>query len=191
MHTITLKDDITALHRDPASFTNAQVQALLSAFVAALNAGSIRVASLDGDAWRVHPWVKQGILALFRHQSMSAMPGTPKAFDKVALKFSDLSTDDFRAMSIRAVPGAIVRDGCHIGEKTVLMPCFINVGAYIGSGTMIDTWATVGSCAQIGQHVHISGGWASAAFSSPKALAPSLKITAIARVRSHRRRRDW
>lgn len=87
------------------------------------------------------------------------MPGgVAPSFDKIGLRFSSFEEQDFRRLGARVVPGAIVRRGAYIGRDVVLMPSFVNIGAYVGEGSMIDTWATVGSCAQIGRRCHISGG---------------------------------
>ena len=122
-----------------------------------LDAGTARVAEPDGQGgWRVNQWLKKAVLLSFRLNENSVMPGG--YFDKVPLKFADWDEAAFRAAGFRAVPGAVVRRGAFVGKGAVLMPSFVNIGAYVGEGTMVDTWATVGSCAQIGRNVHISGG---------------------------------
>jgi len=127
-----------------------------------LDRGEARVASPDGaGGWAVHQWLKKAVLLSFRLNDMEPIPGGPGGacwWDKVPSKFAAWSATDFRAAGFRAVPGAIVRRGAHIGRGAVLMPSFVNIGAHVGDGTMVDTWATVGSCAQIGRNVHISGG---------------------------------
>lgn len=125
-----------------------------------LDKGELRVAEPGSEGWIVHQWVKQAILLSFRLMPNRPMPGAGGApvFDKVAIKFEDWDENRFTAAGIRAVPGAVVRHSAHIGRNTVLMPCFINVGARVGEDTMIDTWSTVGSCAQVGRNCHISGG---------------------------------
>jgi 2,3,4,5-tetrahydropyridine-2-carboxylate N-succinyltransferase len=125
-----------------------------------LDSGAARVAEPGADGWRVHQWLKQAVLLSFRLNANTPMQGAGGApvFDKVAMKFADWGANRFAASGIRAVPGAVVRRSAFIAPGVVLMPCFINVGARVGEGSMIDTWATVGSCAQIGANCHISGG---------------------------------
>ena len=127
-----------------------------------LDRGAERVAEPDGrGGWQVNQWLKKAVLLSFRLNDNAVMDygsaGAP-SFDKVPLKFTGWDTDRFRAAGIRAVPGAIVRRGAHIGKNVVLMPSFVNIGAHVGDGTMIDTWASVGSCAQVGSNCHISAG---------------------------------
>lgn len=125
-----------------------------------LDRGELRVAEPGPTGWAVHQWAKQAILLSFRLMPNQTQPGAGGApvFDKVPMKFGDWDAARFSAAGIRAVPGAIVRHSAHIGRNTVLMPCFVNVGARVGEDTMIDTWSTVGSCAQVGRNCHISGG---------------------------------
>ena len=127
-----------------------------------LDCGAERVAEPDGQGgWRINQWLKKAVLLSFRLNDNAVMDygsaGAP-SFDKVPLKFTGWDADRFCAAGIRAVPGAIVRRGAHIGKNVVLMPSFVNIGANVGNGTMIDTWASVGSCAQVGQNCHISAG---------------------------------
>ena len=127
-----------------------------------LDAGKARVAEKQSDgSWRVNQWLKKAVLLSFRLNDMSIIPGAPgKAawWDKVPSKFDGWSEARFRDAGFRAVPGAIVRRSAYVAPGVVLMPSFINLGAHVDSGTMIDTWSTVGSCAQIGKNCHISGG---------------------------------
>ncbi|MGC9270981.1 2,3,4,5-tetrahydropyridine-2,6-dicarboxylate N-succinyltransferase [Acidiphilium sp.] len=125
-----------------------------------LDAGVLRVAEPGPHGWIVHQWLKQAILLSFRLMPNTLMPGPGGAtiYDKVAMKFTNWNAAAFADAGIRVVPGAIVRHSAHIASGAVLMPCFINVGARVGEGTMIDTWSTVGSCAQVGRNCHISGG---------------------------------
>jgi 2,3,4,5-tetrahydropyridine-2,6-dicarboxylate N-succinyltransferase len=130
--------------------------------LALLDSGTVRVAEPDGSGgWQVNQWLKKAVLLSFRLNDNAVMPGgcaSAPAFDKVPLKFASWDDARFREAGFRAVPGAVVRRGSFIAKGAVLMPSFVNIGAYVGEGTMIDTWATVGSCAQIGKNVHISGG---------------------------------
>ena len=126
-----------------------------------LDAGNLRVASRKGDSqeWETHQWLKKAVLLSFRLQDNVLMDGgCTQYFDKVPPKFADYTEEDFKAGGFRVVPSAIVRRGSFIGKNAVLMPSYVNIGAYVGEGTMVDTWATVGSCAQIGKNVHLSGG---------------------------------
>ncbi|HEX3487021.1 MAG TPA: 2,3,4,5-tetrahydropyridine-2,6-dicarboxylate N-succinyltransferase [Micropepsaceae bacterium] len=126
-----------------------------------LDSGRLRVAEKTGGEWYVHQWLKKAVLLSFRLNDMSAIAGAPGGaawWDKVDSKFKGWDEARFRDAGFRAVPGAIVRRSAHIAKNVVLMPSFVNVGAYVGEATMVDTWATVGSCAQIGKHCHISGG---------------------------------
>jgi 2,3,4,5-tetrahydropyridine-2-carboxylate N-succinyltransferase len=127
-----------------------------------LDEGTLRIAEKgeDGD-WQVHQWLKKAVLLSFRLRNNELIPygsGGAAAFDKVQSKFDYWTAETFHAAGFRVVPGAIVRRGAHIGKGVVLMPSFVNIGAHVGEGTMVDTWATVGSCAQIGRNVHLSGG---------------------------------
>jgi len=130
--------------------------------IAGLDDGSLRVAEPDGaGGWRINQWLKQAVLLSFRLNAMVPIPGGPGGapwWDKVPSKFDGWDAGRFADAGFRAVPGAIVRRGAFIGKGAVLMPSFVNIGAHVGEGTMVDTWATVGSCAQIGRNVHISGG---------------------------------
>lgn len=141
--------------------TQGPVRDAVDAAIEGLESGRLRVASReDDDHWTVQAWLKMAVLLHFRLEASTVMPGFGAApfFDKVALKFSGWDADRFAEAGLRAVPGAVVRRSAHIGRDTVLMPCFVNVGAHVGAGTMVDTWTTVGSCAQIGRRCHLSGG---------------------------------
>jgi 2,3,4,5-tetrahydropyridine-2-carboxylate N-succinyltransferase len=125
-----------------------------------LDKGEARVAEREASgAWKVNQWLKKAVLLSFRLNDMTAIAGGPGgAWDKVPLKFEGWGENRFRDAGFRAVPGAIVRRSAYIAKNVVLMPSFVNLGAYVDEQTMIDTWSTVGSCAQIGKRVHISGG---------------------------------
>lgn len=131
----------------------------------ALDAGQLRVAEKIDGQWVVHQWVKKAVLLSFRLNPMQVIHGAPARpgfdahwWDKVPSKFEGWSEQDFQTANFRAVPGCVVRRSAYIAPNVVLMPSFVNLGAYVGEGTMVDTWATIGSCAQIGKHCHISGG---------------------------------
>lgn len=127
--------------------------------IAMLNSGEARVAEkIDGE-WVVHQWLKKAVLLYFRLHNNDVIEGAEsKFYDKVPLKFTDYTAEQFQAEGMRVVPPAAVRTGSYVGKNVVLMPSYVNIGAYVDEGTMVDTWATVGSCAQIGKNVHLSGG---------------------------------
>lgn len=128
--------------------------------IGGLESGEFRVAEPDGKGgWAVNEWLKKAVLLYFRVNEMQLVEADPAPFwDKVPARFEGYGEADFRKLGVRVVPGAIARRGSHIGRDVVLMPSFINIGAHVGEGTMVDTWATVGSCAQVGKHCHLSGG---------------------------------
>jgi 2,3,4,5-tetrahydropyridine-2-carboxylate N-succinyltransferase len=132
----------------------------IAATLSALDSGYLRIAEPGPRGWIVHDWLKRAVLLSFRVADNAPLPGTGGApvFDKVAMKFADWDSARFASAAIRVVPGAVVRHSAFIEPGAVLMPCFINVGARVGAGTMVDTWSTIGSCAQVGAHCHISGG---------------------------------
>ena len=127
-----------------------------------LDKGEIRVAERGADgAWRVNQWMKKAVLLSFRLNPMEIIkggPGDSAWWDKVASKFDGWGATDFEKAGFRAVPNCVVRRSAYIAPGAILMPSFVNLGAYVGEGTMVDTWVTVGSCAQIGKNVHLSGG---------------------------------
>jgi len=141
--------------------TKGEVRQAVDSAIAALDSGEARIAEKQGDGWTVHQWLKKAVLLSFRLNPMEAIAGGPGGahwWDKVPSKFAGWSDRQFAEAGFRAVPGSIVRRGAFIAPGAVLMPSFVNIGAYVGEDSMIDTWATVGSCAQIGRNVHISGG---------------------------------
>jgi len=124
-----------------------------------LDVGEIRIAEKKDNNWIIHEWIKKALILSFKLNKSEVIEHSPFTdYDKIKLKFSDWTIQDFINNEIRVVPGAVVRKSAYIGHNTILMPSFVNIGAYIGDGTLIDTWATVGSCAQIGKNCHISGG---------------------------------
>jgi 2,3,4,5-tetrahydropyridine-2,6-dicarboxylate N-succinyltransferase len=136
------------------------IRADVEASMSLLESGSARVAQFSQGAWQVNQWLKKAVLLYFRCNDMrvveAASPGP--YFDKVPTRFEGFDDAAFRALGVRVVPGAVVRRGAHIAKDVILMPSFVNIGAHVGAGTMVDTWATVGSCAQIGARCHLSGG---------------------------------
>lgn len=126
-----------------------------------LGAGIVRVASPSESGWTVHQWLKKAVLLSFRltpNHIISGGPGGANWYDKVDSKFANWGEAEFKSAGFRAVPNCTVRHSAYVAQNAVLMPSFLNVGAYVDEGTMIDTWSTVGSCAQIGKNCHISGG---------------------------------
>ncbi|HEX4261121.1 MAG TPA: 2,3,4,5-tetrahydropyridine-2,6-dicarboxylate N-succinyltransferase [Acetobacteraceae bacterium] len=158
-----LRDRIEALWEQRETLTarsGAAARGPVEAALDALDAGRLRVAEPGPDGWVVQEWLKKAVLLSFRLVDSAPMPGTGGApvYDKVPLKFEGWGENRFREAGFRAVPGAVVRRSAYVAPGVVLMPCFVNVGAHVGAGTMVDTWATVGSCAQIGRNCHLSGG---------------------------------
>ncbi len=154
---------IDAAFEDRANVTPAStdVRENVEKALAMLDAGEARVAEKQGEEWVVNQWLKKAVLLSFRLNDNEIVPdgsaGAP-AYDKVPSKFAGWSDTRFAEAGFRVVPGAVARRGAYIAKGVVLMPSFVNIGAYVGEGTMVDTWATVGSCAQIGRNVHLSGG---------------------------------
>ncbi len=146
-----VKDEITPHH-----VAAADIKSVLKL----LDEGKLRVCFYEKGVWQVMTWVKKALVLSFRIQEncLFSRDAQTVAYDKVPLKFSHWTQDHFQNSGIRAVPGSIVRYSAYISPGVVLMPSFVNIGAFIGQNTMIDTWATVGSCAQIGDNCHISGG---------------------------------
>ncbi|OYX38517.1 MULTISPECIES: 2,3,4,5-tetrahydropyridine-2,6-dicarboxylate N-succinyltransferase [unclassified Sphingomonas] len=151
------------------SATKGAVRDAVDSALTLLDSGQARVAEPDGaGGWRVNQWLKKAVLLSFRLNDNALVkadsdfagngPSLGTWWDKVPLKFDRWTEEDFRAGGFRVVPGSVVRRGAFIGKGAVLMPSFVNIGAHVGEGTMVDTWATVGSCAQIGKNVHLSGG---------------------------------
>jgi 2,3,4,5-tetrahydropyridine-2-carboxylate N-succinyltransferase len=141
--------------------TRGDIRQAVDTALAALDSGAARIAEPGDGGWTVHQWLKKAVLLSFRLNPMEAISGAPGGahwWDKVPSKFAGWGEQQFADAAVRAVPGAIVRRGAYIAPGAVLMPSFVNIGAYVGEATMVDTWATIGSCAQIGRNVHISGG---------------------------------
>jgi 2,3,4,5-tetrahydropyridine-2-carboxylate N-succinyltransferase len=154
-------------NRDSIGFsTKGAVRDAVEEALLALDAGTRRVAEKGADGgWTVNQWLKKAVLLSFRLNDMELIAGGPGGgnsaahwWDKVPSKFAGWGEAEFRQAGFRAVPGSIVRRGAHVAKGAVLMPSFVNLGAYVGENTMVDTWTTVGSCAQIGRNVHLSGG---------------------------------
>jgi len=143
------------------SGTSGAVREAVEEALALLDSGKARVAEKIDGTWQVNQWLKKAVLLSFRLNDNTMIPGGPGGssyWDKVPTKFEGWSEESFRDAGFRAVPGAVVRRSAHIAKGVILMPSFVNLGAYVGENTMVDTWVTIGSCAQIGKNVHVSGG---------------------------------
>lgn len=163
----TLPPIIQNAFADRSQLRDASVLEAIHTAIALLDTGTIRVASLTGDEWVVHEWVKQAILLYFATQALTpSQAGDLAFFDKVPTK------QNLTGLGIRVVPPGVARYGAFLEPGCVLMPGYVNIGAYVGAGTMIDTWATVGSCAQIGKNVHLSGGVGIGGVLEPPAARP-------------------
>jgi 2,3,4,5-tetrahydropyridine-2,6-dicarboxylate N-succinyltransferase len=141
--------------------TKGEVRDAVETALNLLDSGEARVAEPTAGGWQVNQWLKKAVLLSFRLNDMAMIPGGPGGshwWDKVPSKFDGWGENRFRDAGFRAVPGSIVRRGAYIAKGAVLMPSFVNLGAYVGENSMVDTWVTVGSCAQIGANVHLSGG---------------------------------
>jgi 2,3,4,5-tetrahydropyridine-2,6-dicarboxylate N-succinyltransferase len=164
MKTTELQSIIDAAFEEPAKITpktKGKVRRAVDTALDLLDQGKLRVSEKTGGTWQVNQWLKKAVLLSFRLNDMALIgngPGRAKWWDKVPSKFDGWTAANFRKAGFRAVPNCIVRHSAYIAPGVVLMPCFVNLGAHVGSGTMVDTWATVGSCAQIGKNVHLSGG---------------------------------
>ena len=172
---------IDAAWEDRAALTPAttgEVRDAVEATLEALDGGSLRVAERGADGqWTVNQWAKKAVLLSFRLNDMVPMEGGPQGsawWDKVDTKFKGWDEARWREAGFRAVPGAIVRRSAFVGRGAILMPSFVNLGAHVGEGTMVDTWATVGSCAQIGNNVHLSGGVGIGGVLEPMQAGPTI-----------------
>ena len=153
----------------------AEVAGAVEAVMEGLESGQLRVAEPVDGGWQVHEWIKKAVLLYFRINPTVAMQASPANFyDKVPLRFAEAGEEQFKAVGARVVPGAVIRRGAHVASNVVVMPSFINIGAHVGAGTMVDTWATVGSCAQIGRNVHLSGGAGIGGVLEPLQAAPTI-----------------
>lgn len=158
--------------------TRGEVRDAIETTLTDLDGGRLRVAEKRADGnWQVNQWAKKAVLMSFRLTDMypiSGGNGGTTWWDKVPSKFDGWDENQWRAAGFRAVPGSIVRRSAYIAKGVVLMPSFVNIGAYVGEGTMIDGWATVGSCAQIGKNVHLSGGVGIGGVLEPMQAGPTI-----------------
>jgi 2,3,4,5-tetrahydropyridine-2-carboxylate N-succinyltransferase len=146
--------------RDSLSPENAaKARSKIDEVLDGLESGTLCVAQQQGSAWTNAAWIRQAILLYFQLTPMQVLAGGFSNYaDKIPLRFQDARPDIFSELKTRVVPPACVRRGAYLGPNTVIMPSFINIGAYVGEGSLVDTWATVGSCAYLGKRVHLSGG---------------------------------
>ncbi len=165
-----LRPLIEAVWDDRSLLANADTQQAIQEVLAALDRGQLRVAEPDGHGdWTVHQWVKKAVVLYFPLQQMATIEVGPFEFhDKIPLK------KNYAELGVRVVPHAIARYGAYLESGVILMPSYVNLGAWVGSGTMVDTWATVGSCAQIGRHVHLSGGVGIGGVLEPLQASPTI-----------------
>ena len=175
-----LKSTIESAFERRAELTSIEIEGstrtAVELAIEGLESGKLRVAEPDGKGgWKVNEWLKKAVLLYFRVNEMELVEAYPAPFwDKVEARFGAFDENDFRKLGVRVVPGAIARRGTYFGKDVVLMPSFVNIGAYVGEGTMVDTWATVGSCAQVGKHCHLSGGVGIGGVLEPVQAAPTI-----------------
>jgi 2,3,4,5-tetrahydropyridine-2-carboxylate N-succinyltransferase len=162
-----LKITIEAIWEDRSLLADPISVKVIEEVIALLDRGEIRVAQPEKDSWKVNDWVKKAVILYFPIRQMSTIEVGPFEFhDKIPLK------RNYAAMGVRVVPHAIARYGAFLEKGVIMMPSYVNIGAYVGEGTMVDTWATVGSCAQIGRNVHLSGGVGIGGVLEPVQAAP-------------------
>jgi 2,3,4,5-tetrahydropyridine-2,6-dicarboxylate N-succinyltransferase len=163
------RQELSASKVDPAT------REAIERAIESLDSGDSRVAEPIDGGWRVHAWLKKAVLLYFRtHDNTVIDAGYARFYDKVPLKYAGADSAAFAQQGVRIVPHALVRRGAYVAPNAVLMPSYVNIGAHIGAGTMVDTWATVGSCAQIGRNVHLSGGVGIGGVLEPLQAAPTI-----------------
>jgi 2,3,4,5-tetrahydropyridine-2,6-dicarboxylate N-succinyltransferase len=164
-----IRNIIEAAWDDRTLLKAPETQAAIRALIELLDKGKVRVAEPTADGWQVNDWVKKGVILYFPIQQMETIEvGIFEFHDKIALK------RDFAAQGVRVVPPAVARYGSFLESGVIMMPSYVNIGAHVGSGTMVDTWATVGSCAQIGKNVHLSGGVGIGGVLEPVQASPTI-----------------
>lgn len=179
MNTSTLESIISEAWENRENITPSrvpdEVKSAIRESIELLDTGKARVAEPDEEGWKVNQWLKMAVLLSFRIDNNRMMGSSPtRYFDKVETKFDSYGEEDFRTGGFRVVPPAVVRKGAYIANDVVLMPSYVNIGAYVGTKTMVDTWATVGSCAQIGANVHLSGGVGIGGVLEPLQASPTI-----------------
>jgi len=162
-----LKLIIEAAWSDRSLLKEGETQEAIHEVVDQLDRGVLRVAEKEAGGWKVNDWIKKAVILYFPIRKMETIETPPFEFhDKIPLK------SGYKAKGVRVVPHAIARYGAYISKGVILMPSYVNIGAYVEEGTMVDTWATVGSCAQIGRNVHLSGGVGIGGVLEPVQAAP-------------------
>jgi 2,3,4,5-tetrahydropyridine-2-carboxylate N-succinyltransferase len=172
----TIEAGYDTRNETPDPEAHSKLKTAIDKALALLDSGQVRVAERTEDgSWRVNEWLKKAVLLSFRLGENRLVNGAHSNFyDKVRLKYRDYTAADFQRDRVRVVPDAIVRYGACVAPDVVLMPSYVNIGANIGSGTLVDTWATVGSCAQIGSNVHLSGGVGIGGVLEPVQASPTI-----------------
>lgn len=164
-----MKEIIEKAWEDRSLLQQEEVKKAIRSVIEQLDAGALRVAEPSGGQWITHEWVKKAVILYFPIQEMRTIEVGPFEFyDKIPLK------KGFEAKGVRVVPQAVARYGSFIEKGAILMPSYVNIGAWVGSGTMVDTWATVGSCAQIGRNVHLAGGVGIGGVLEPPQATPTI-----------------
>jgi 2,3,4,5-tetrahydropyridine-2-carboxylate N-succinyltransferase len=161
--------------RDSLNKSDVALRSAVESVINLLDKGEARVAEPTASGWQVNEWLKKAVLLYFRlHDNVPVDMGGLRGYDKVPLKFDGWSAADFAKQGARVVPPAAARKGSFISPNAILMPSYVNIGAWVGPGTMVDTWATVGSCAQIGANVHLSGGVGIGGVLEPLQASPTI-----------------
>jgi 2,3,4,5-tetrahydropyridine-2,6-dicarboxylate N-succinyltransferase len=161
--------------RDTLNRSDERLRDAVEGAIQLLDSGAARVAEPTAAGWQINEWLKKAVLLYFRlHDNQPMDMGVLRGYDKVPLKYSKSSQAQLASSGVRVVPPATVRRGAFVSPGAILMPSFVNIGAWVGPGTMVDTWATVGSCAQIGANVHLSGGVGIGGVLEPLQAAPTI-----------------
>ncbi len=171
----TIEQAYQRMHEIDPSMPDGEIKRAVIEVIDLLDEGKLRVAEKQSGGWEIHQWVKQAILLFFRITPSQVWDvGYTRYIDKVPLKYAEYDIQQLRNQQVRIVPGACIRKGAFVGKNAILMPSFLNIGAYIDERSMIDTWATVGSCAQIGRDVHLSGGVGIGGVLEPLQASPTI-----------------
>jgi 2,3,4,5-tetrahydropyridine-2-carboxylate N-succinyltransferase len=175
LHDLQRNIDAAWERRDALDKKDHAVREVVEQVIDLLDGGAVRVAAPGPTGWVVHEWLKKAVLLYFRlHDNQVIEMGRLHGYDKVPLKYSTYDAVRFANQNVRVVPPATVRRGAFVAPGAILMPSFVNIGAHVGPGTMVDTWATVGSCAQIGANVHLSGGVGIGGVLEPLQASPTI-----------------
>ena len=170
-----MQDLIEAAWEQPDAVDASELRRAVATVMDGLDDGSLRVAEKIDGGWTAHDWIKKAVLLHFRFEPNRIVDaGHTRYYDKLPLKYADYTAADFERDGVRVVPDAVVRRGAYVAPDVILMPSYVNVGARIEAGTLVDTWATVGSCAQIGRNVHIAGGTGIGGVLEPVQATPTI-----------------